>query len=82
MEDVKCVSNHDCAACRDGKCQALINTDFGSRDCPFYKSKEQNMRELLMVEKRLKDQSGKSPFFFKYHGSFSVHRTSVAREAG
>lgn len=31
----------DCLACEDGKCIALNNNNFGSRECPFYKDKNQ-----------------------------------------
>lgn len=36
----------DCHAYEDGCCQALSDTDFGDRDCPFYRSKEENVREV------------------------------------
>ena len=36
----------DCHAYKDGCCQALSDTDFGDRDCPFYRSKEENVREV------------------------------------
>lgn len=36
----------DCHAFKDGCCQALADTDFGDRDCPFYRSKEENVREV------------------------------------
>ena len=36
----------DCHAYKDGCCQALADTDFGDRDCPFYRSKEENVREV------------------------------------
>lgn len=36
----------DCHAYQAGTCQALANTDFGDRDCPFYRSKSDNVREV------------------------------------
>ena len=36
----------DCHAYKDGCCQALSDTDFGDRDCPFYRSKEENVKEV------------------------------------
>lgn len=35
----------DCAAYFDGICNALRNNDFGDRECPFFKTKEQNEKE-------------------------------------
>ena len=32
----------ECAAHFDGICMALRNNDFGDRECPFFKTKEQN----------------------------------------
>ena len=36
----------ECHAYKDGCCQALSDTDFGDGDCPFYRSKEENVREV------------------------------------
>lgn len=35
----RCKKHIDCKANYSGKCIALNNTDFGERDCPFYKSR-------------------------------------------
>lgn len=35
----RCKKHIDCKANYSGKCIALNNTDFGNRDCPFYKSR-------------------------------------------
>lgn len=53
-----CYHKHpDCfARQRNGICQALRDTDFNGRDCPFYKSREQNDRENNRIrEKAMSD---------------------------
>ena len=44
-----------CHAFREGKCMVLMDTDFGENvaDCPFYRSKEDNLRESAMCINRL-----------------------------
>ena len=38
--------HYDCfARGKNGYCRALSDTDFGYRDCPFYKTKEQVEKE-------------------------------------
>lgn len=48
-----------CAACSiadDGTyCDALSDTDFGGKKCPFFKTAEQNKREMMSCRKRLID---------------------------
>ena len=45
----------ECAACEEGHCTILINNDFGTRKCPFFKTKEQAAKEKAYCEKRLAD---------------------------
>ncbi|HIR70961.1 MAG TPA: hypothetical protein IAA55_06745 [Candidatus Pullilachnospira gallistercoris] len=40
-----CKAHSDCHAFQDGRCAALADTDFGGRDCPFYKNREENRKE-------------------------------------
>ena len=41
--------HHDCFARRwDGKCFCLDNTDFGKRDCPFYKPESKVSHDIIM----------------------------------
>lgn len=40
-----CKAHPDCHAFQDGRCAALADTDFGGRDCPFYKDREANRKE-------------------------------------
>lgn len=34
------MNTNNCAACHNNACFALIDTDFGAKPCPFYRSKE------------------------------------------
>lgn len=45
----------ECHAFREGKCMVLMDTDFGENvaDCPFYRSKGDNLRESAMCINRL-----------------------------
>jgi len=45
----------ECHAYREGKCMVLMDTEFGEdvADCPFYRSKEDNLRESAMCINRL-----------------------------
>ena len=43
-----------CAAYDTGYCNALSDTDFGGRECPFYKSDQQNTAERKACRERLK----------------------------
>ena len=45
----------ECHACREGKCMVLMDTDFGENVtvCPFYRSKDDNLRESAMCINRL-----------------------------
>jgi len=45
--------HNNCAGCRDGKCRILIDQDFKRNECPFFKTREQNERELMECRKRL-----------------------------
>ena len=48
----KC-DREECAAYKEGHCVALIDTDFGGKECPFFKTKEQNTRERAYCRERL-----------------------------
>lgn len=41
-----------CFAWHGDRCIALCDNDFGNRDCPFYKSREQRARELGELSER------------------------------
>lgn len=43
----------NCFANRDGVCMALGDTNFGGRECPFYKTKEQRSFGLANSAARL-----------------------------
>lgn len=45
----------ECAACYEGRCIALSDNNFGTRKCPFFKTKEQAAKEKAYCEKRLAD---------------------------
>ena len=51
----------DCAACEDGGCIALTDTDFAGRPCPFYKSWAQIELEDERTRERLRRIFGDSP---------------------
>ena len=42
-----------CAANEKDHCLALTQNNFGDRKCPFYKTKEQNEKELKYCQKRM-----------------------------
>ncbi len=51
-----CSKSHtDCASYSDGKCTALVDTDFPTKDCPFYKTRQQAEAEREGVRERLKE---------------------------
>lgn len=56
MELVKCRQIENCPNCfardRNGGCKALGNTDFGTKKCPFYKTEEQQRKELEKIRER------------------------------
>lgn len=43
----------ECAACDEGRCNALTKNNFGTRKCPFFKTKEQAEKEKDLCEKRM-----------------------------
>ena len=45
FDDYPLCAKDDCAACVNKRCIALRDNDFGSKECPFYKTKEQNEKE-------------------------------------
>jgi hypothetical protein len=47
----------DCAACFDGNCVALTETDFGDRECPFFKTVAQVEAEQEAKKERLREQA-------------------------
>lgn len=43
----------ECAANEDLHCIALTDNNFGGKECPFFKTKEQNEKERAYCEQRL-----------------------------
>ena len=41
MKNEPTCNREDCLACENGKCLALSDNNFGNRECPFYKNKDQ-----------------------------------------
>ena len=56
-----------CFANKDGYCNALNNTDFGMRQCPFYKEKEDAVTEQLDALQHL-IEAGRYDLIEKYRG--------------
>lgn len=48
----QCKRHADCFANKSGECLILVNTDFGKRECPFYKTSEQLKAERMSREER------------------------------
>jgi hypothetical protein len=44
----------DCFAYALGDCRILIDTDFGWKKCPFYKTREQAEEDVLKRKERLR----------------------------
>ena len=44
-----------CASCDDFRCLALSDNDFGTKKCPFFKTKEQVEQEKEYCRNRLAD---------------------------
>lgn len=44
-----------CFACSDGRCTILTKTDFGERECPFFKTRAQVAEERNLRRQRLTD---------------------------
>ena len=38
----ECKKHKDCFANTEGRCDCLIDNDFGSKDCPFFKRRATN----------------------------------------
>lgn len=45
----------DCFAYQLGECRILVDTDFGRRNCPFYKTREQAEEETAKRKERLRN---------------------------
>lgn len=43
----------ECFGNNDGYCVVLANNEFGNRECPFFKTKEQVKEEKAYCEQRL-----------------------------
>ena len=42
----------DCFACKEGKCDALVDNSF-AKECPFYKTNEQVEKEQAYCDERI-----------------------------
>lgn len=62
----QCPFHSDCFANLNGFCVALDNVEFKGRDCPFYKTTEQNELEKDAVTAKLKSQ-GRDDLISKYY---------------
>ena len=60
-----------CFANRDGSCDALSDTDFGMRRCPFYKTVEDAISDQLDALQRLVDM-GRFDLIEKYRGTLEA----------
>lgn len=45
----------ECFGCEDGHCIVLIEKNFGERECPFFKTREQVAEEKEYCRNRLAD---------------------------
>ena len=54
-KDFPACAEAECAACEQGYCTVLIDNDFGTRKCPFFKTREQAAKDKAYREKRLAD---------------------------
>lgn len=41
----------DCAACMNRHCTILVDNNFGDRECPFFKTWDQNEEEIAYCRK-------------------------------
>lgn len=41
-----CSKHSDCFARENGRCKILVDTNFGLRDCPFYKAKKKDKQRM------------------------------------
>jgi hypothetical protein len=48
----KCDKHDDCFALKDGKCLCLNSSDFGEKECPFYKPNSVLSMEYIKAECR------------------------------
>ena len=55
-KEIACCDKDECAACNHGYCIALHDNDFGNRDCPFFKTREQNEAEQEYCTKRMTEK--------------------------
>ena len=60
-----------CFANREGFCEALSDTDFGMRRCPFYKTVEDAISDQLDALQRLVDM-GRFDLIEKYRGTMEA----------
>ena len=52
----RCLRTSCFANCAD-RCSCLDNNEFGNRDCPFYKSREQRAQELCDAEAKRREKA-------------------------
>ena len=45
MKNEPICNREDCFGCKEGKCIVLAKNNFGKRDCPFFKTKEQAAKD-------------------------------------
>ncbi len=62
------MKTNDCASCHDGFCTALRNTDFGSKNCPFYRSRKEQTEANNKIMEQLKERK-RFDLIKKYHTS-------------
>ncbi len=56
----------DCAASHDSFCTALRSTDFGSKSCPFYRSKKDQTAANNKITEQLRERK-RFDLIEKYH---------------
>lgn len=60
------MKTNDCAACHDSFCTALHDTYFGSKPCPFYRSKKEQSAANQKCLEQLRER-GRFDLIEKYH---------------
>lgn len=62
----KCSSHTDCHAFKRGGCIALSDTDFGGKNCPFYKTRTEHLKDRIAAAEKLR-ASGRIDLIEKYY---------------
>ena len=75
----KCSSHADCHAYKNGECIALIDSNFGTGDCPFYKTRSEYLKDKISAAEKLK-ASGRIDLIEQYYTSVKLFEKMIKHD--